>query len=69
MPTIVRTVTRIDPRTGQPREYKHRTVTTKCRAFDANDKTIGECINNMESGVKINATINASPNNFRGLFG
>ncbi len=61
--------TRIDPRTNLPREYRVTKTYGKVKARDAHDKTVGEAINQMESGIRLSATLNASSNHFRGLFG
>lgn len=54
---------------GNPATYARSTKIGKCRAHDPKDNTVGEAINQMESGIRLSATINASPDHFRGLFG
>lgn len=62
-------IVRLDPKTGCPRFYKRTVTPGKIKAHDPNDKTVGEAINQMQSAIKLRSTLNASPNNFRGLLG
>lgn len=54
---------------GVPATYARSVKIGKCKADDKLDRTIGEAINQMESGIKLTNSIQASSNHFRGLFG
>lgn len=54
---------------GVEATYQRFITVGKVRAHDPIDRTVGECQNQMESGIKLTATLNSSSNHFRGLFG